>query len=112
MLKTEWEVWHYDVWGNEEDGYDVNDRHCICRHLTVMCAVKTYNVGTNSQFSSAEIPDKVQLDMFGVASNNQGDDTHYYFEDDNGKPLGEMICVSHESLSPIKLNPGFLFHEE
>ena len=23
---AEWHVWSYDIWGNDEDGYDVNDR--------------------------------------------------------------------------------------
>lgn len=107
MLKTEWEVWTYDVWGNEEDGWDVNDRTCVCRRLQVECIVKTWNRGTPQQFSSAELPVRVMLDWFGGEATNDGDDLHYYFEDENGKPLGEMICTSHESLSPIKVRPDW-----
>lgn len=53
MLNTEWEVWTYDVWGNETDGYEVNDRICIDRHCHLAVPVATYNIGTPRQFSSA-----------------------------------------------------------
>jgi len=26
-------VWSYDVWGNEKDGFDVNDRSCFARDI-------------------------------------------------------------------------------
>lgn len=30
-----WELWTYDVWGNETDGWDVNDRTCLDREFAL-----------------------------------------------------------------------------
>ena len=103
MLKTTWELWTYDVWGNEEDGYTVNDRQCIDREYHLRLAVKTYNVGTPRQFSSAHPSDKQIRDAFGieVMIDTGGDDTQITIDSEEGFPLGEMHCTSHKSLSPI-----------
>jgi hypothetical protein len=37
------EMWTYDVWGNEEDGWEVNDRFCQDRELRVPAVVKVSN---------------------------------------------------------------------
>jgi hypothetical protein len=107
-INTTWEIRHYDVWGNAKDGYDVNDSFVVEREYPLTLEVKTYNAGTSQEFKSAYPTDKqirdamdcrgrVQLDL-------EGDDlTIYATARRLGYPLGEMICTSHKSLSPIRL---------
>lgn len=105
-VKTVWEVWAYDVWGNAEDGYSVNNRFCVNRAFEAEAIVKVYNAGTPQQFESAELSDdtiRAALGIKGEFTDSVGDDTHYYPEsEDDGYPLGELFCVSHSSLSPIR----------
>jgi len=107
IVRTAWEVWTYDVWGNEEDGFEVNDRSCIDRCLEVNCAViaRRKRAGEEERLKIAE-PSDVQIrDAFdikpGVWVDIDGDDTHIYVTLENGYPVGEMLCMSHDSLSPI-----------
>src|SRR5690349_6370035 len=103
-IKTEWELATYDVWGNARDGYDVND---VYRRgsVTLMLEPKTYNVGTPQQFDSATPSDRQIRRVFGLGRiqlDIDGDDLTIYIRrmrDDY--PIGELHCVSHESLSPI-----------
>lgn len=53
-MKTQtqlWDLWSYDVVGNAEDGFDVNDRNCLCRSIEITVKEQIYNVGTAQQFS-------------------------------------------------------------
>jgi len=103
---TRWEVWEYDVWGNDADGYEVNDRVCINHSLEITLNVTVNNPGTPQEFASAYptnrqirkallIKPRVKLDL-------DGDDVSIYVAaKKNGYPLGDLLCVSHGSLSPI-----------
>jgi hypothetical protein len=105
-IETTWEVWTYDVWGNAEDGYEVNDRYCRERAFELTLAVEVCNAGTPQEFECASISDAQVKELWGdgVETDGNGDDLHYYFERcKDGKPVGEMFCVSHESLSPIRV---------
>lgn len=106
-IETHWEVWTYDVWGNRTDGYDVNDRYCQSRDTRIDCKVETFNVGTPQQFDSASPSDRQLQNLFGTRSSldTDGDDTTIYVNraSDN-YPIGELHCISHESLSPIREN--------
>ena len=103
-IKTVWEKRVYDVWGNNDDGYYVNDSFSD-GEITIRCKVEVCNVGTPREFTCAYPSDYQLKRIFGYtgAIDTDGDDTtiyvniakHYY-------PLGELHCISHESLSPIR----------
>lgn len=171
-IKTVWELRTYDVWGNDRDGYEVNNvfsagtvelripqtRHNvgvewhICRNPECpgnnpcghepKCAWGTHrreshgvfgnpvyqydpaNKGmatTPSRFVCPECDATVELKSqefisaypthrqikraFGVNCRieTSGDDLVVYVERErDGYPIGEMKCVSHESLSPVR----------
>jgi len=106
-ILTLWEVRTYDVWGNHEDGYHVNDSYVQHREYPIICAVKTYNAGTEFEFQSAFPTHRQIRNVLGIKAGVKidvdGDDLHIYVEaSEDGYPLGELYCVSHESLSPIK----------
>lgn len=52
-IETTWEVWTYDVWGNAEDGYDVNDRYNVSRDYAIDLTPETYNAGQAAEFVAA-----------------------------------------------------------
>jgi hypothetical protein len=106
---TTWELWSYDVWGNAEDGYDVNDRSCIDRELRIRCKVQINNAGTPAEFASASPSDYQLGRIFGTqaALDTDGDDLSIYVSRArDGYPLGALICTSHDALSPIRLGTG------
>lgn len=109
MARTEmttWDVWTYDVWGNEDDGYEVNDRYNQHRDYEIECAVEVYNAGTPQQFESAYPSDEQIREALGLRDSCQfetdGDDLTIYVNTVDGYPLGELNCTSHESLSAIR----------
>ncbi len=106
-IDTTWEIWTYDVWGNEEDGAWVNDRYCIDRSRLLKLKVITCNQGTTQEFQYATPSDYQLQSLFNVRCAIDcvvGDDINIYPERaSDGYPLGELHCISHESLSPIIL---------
>jgi hypothetical protein len=84
-------LWTYDVWGNAEDGYGVNDRY---KHgiVTVRCKREVFNVGTPHEFETFEPTDR-QLSRAAGFSRVQweGQDGAFYAETARGKPVGELI---------------------
>lgn len=104
-IKTVWEIWTYDVWGNARDGFEVNDRSRIGK-TELFLDVEINNPGTPHEFNSA-FPSNAQIRRaFGLRPYRldvDGDDvTVYVNRERDGYPIGEMYCVSHESLSPIR----------
>ena len=107
MLNTQWEIRTYDVWGNAKDGYDVNNVFVVHRKYDLAIPVSTYNIGTPQQFSSASPTDKQIKEALGLSPNmridTDGDDlTIYVNRERDSYPLGELHCISHDSLSPIR----------
>jgi len=106
-MLTTWDVWTYDVWGNAKDGFDVNDRSCVCRNLELRLKIEKANKGTPNEFehafpSTRQIREALGLTGWRKGINTDGDDTHIYVEaSHNERPIGELICTSHDSLSPI-----------
>ena len=104
-VKTTWDKIMYDVWGNAEDGYIVNDSF-NWGEVDINCPIEFNNSGT-SQFFTSAFPTEKQLakifDYDGEISAD-GDDSHIYVNADDGYPLGELILTSHASLSPIRVN--------
>lgn len=58
MKALHYELWFYDVWGNEEEGFWVNDRFCVDRDFIIMSNPKVYNKGTPRQFVDFAPTDK------------------------------------------------------
>lgn len=103
-IKTVWEMATYDVWGNKQDGFEVND---VYRHGEIELTLKVThnNVGTPQAFDSAYPSDYQLKKVFGVgcAIDTDGDDlTVYVNRASDGYQIGELHCISHESLSPIR----------
>ena len=105
-IETVWRPATYDVWGNAREGYDVND---VFRGapVTLRLRVEIHNIGTPQEFESAypsdkqirealDIKPRVRLSLDGDAL------AIYVTHESTGYPLGELTCVSHESLSPIR----------
>ena len=103
-IKTQWETRTYGLVGNDKDGYDVNDVYCGPT-VDLELEVKTYNQGTPREFQSASPSDKqirAALGLRRVQLDTDGDDLVVYVTHrPTGRPIGELHCVSHESLSPI-----------
>jgi hypothetical protein len=105
-IETTWELRSYDVWGNERDGYDVNDSHVFAREYPLTLTVTVNNSTTPAlTFESATPTDSQIRKAFGVRCRieTEGDDTTIYVNRArDGYPIGEMHCTSHESLSPVR----------
>lgn len=103
-ILTVWERRGYDVWGNRKDGYDVNDTFRESE-VELRLKVKLYNENTPRVFETAYPTDYQLRKVFGVSCrlDVQGDDIHVYVNRaSDGYPIGELICISHKSLSPIR----------
>ena len=105
------EVWDYGVWGNDKEGYEVNDRFCRERELEILCPMTISNVPRypaakddyrefpdSSSFSAAvcvsfEIPEKDIIKLFGKGIEISGEGECYQIYDAKGKPLGEIVVV-------------------
>jgi hypothetical protein len=106
-IKTVWEIRDYDVWGNENDGYEVNDSFVIDHDYHLSLTVNAYNEGTAMAFEGAYPTDRQIRKALGIKPrvkiDTEGDDVTIYVNlVKNGYPIGEMHCTSHNSLSPIK----------
>jgi hypothetical protein len=103
-ILTTWSVRTYDVWGNKTEGYEVNDVFTQ-GNVDIQCVVETHNIGTPNEFKSAYPSDYALKRVFGVgcAIDTDGDDlTIYVNRRSDGYQIGELHCLSHESLSPIR----------
>jgi hypothetical protein len=103
-ILTVWEMATYDVWGNAKDGYEVND---VYRHGEVEMRIPQtrYNVGTPQEFLGAYPTDRQLKSIFGTRCriDTDGDDLNITVtRQRDGYPLGELHCMSHSSLSPIR----------
>ncbi len=86
---AQYELWSFDVWGNEKDGYEVNDR-----------SNWTYNFQMDSESTDAQIV-KALVDWGFLADHVkpsdieiEGDGEHFFFNDAaTHYPLGELILV-------------------
>lgn len=105
-IKSTWEIADYDVWGNVKDGYEVND---VYRRGTIDLKIpaRRYNVGTEQEFVSAyptlkQIREALDIKP-RIRIETDGDDLVIYVNArKDGYPLGELRCISHQSLSPIR----------
>ena len=102
MKNNSYELWFYDMWGNEEDGFSVNDRRCANRDFIVPTMPKTYNRGKPGQFTDFVPSNKEVLtalvdagelkhSVFNADITWDGDGEHLYLTEDNGYPLCELL---------------------
>ena len=109
MKNNSYQLWFYDVWGNEEDGFMVNDRRCVSREFIVPTMPKTYNRGRPGQFTDFVPSDKEVLtalvegwELSPLALQADitidGDGDYIYLTEDNGRPLCELI-LNKEDIS-------------
>ena len=107
FVETTWELRTYDVWGDAENGYEVNNTF-RAGEVTIRCAVERNNAGTPQEFLSAypsdsQIRRALDLRRCRFKLELDGDDlTIYVNRARDGYPCGEMYCTSHDSLSPIR----------
>lgn len=88
-MTTKWEVWTYDVWGNPEDGYDVNDRSCACRDYEIE--------SDDGQPTDVQIREcfETYFGLGGEGIETGGSDTTVYVgRARDGYPIGEMIRIT------------------
>jgi hypothetical protein len=105
MKRKAYEIWTYDVWGNAEDGYEVNDRYNQERQAVMEIPPRTYNQGTESQFTCFTPSDKqilAFLKEYGILKETctlddieiDGTDKSFYArESKDGYPLCEVLEV-------------------
>ena len=103
-IQTVWEIATYDVWGNADDGFEVND---VYRHgeTEIACKVEVNNRGNPQEFKSAYPTDSQIREVFGIncGIDIDGDDMVIYINRARDSyPIGELHCISHKSLSPIQ----------
>jgi hypothetical protein len=105
FVDTTWFFRTYDVWGDAENGYEVNDTF-RAGEVTIRCAIERNNPDTPQEFLSAFPSDSQIRRAFSlrrVKIETDGDDLHIYVKRArDGYPCGEMHCTSHDSLSPIR----------
>ena len=103
---TRWEVWTYDVWGNETDGYEVNDRCCVAREyeITENEELHPHNTrdATQGFFPVWDTPEdeiRAALDIrTDISVDIDGDgDTICVVESSTLYPLGELHRVEEDS---------------
>jgi hypothetical protein len=80
---------NYDVWGNAEDGFEVNDKHRSGVELAIpdeatdvqiLAALREAGVFNNKATTKT-------VDIDG-----EGDGVFYFEDAKNGKPLGELMA--------------------
>ncbi len=102
MKNNSYELWFYDVWGNEENGFEVNDRRCANRDFIIPTMPKTYNRGKPGQFTDFNPSDKEVLTALVKAGELKesaltadiildGDDKTIYLTEDTSFPLCELL---------------------
>lgn len=82
MATAKWTVWSLDVWGNDEDGYEVNDRS--------RCGEIEFDADTAKD---QDINDALVAGGFICACNAlniDGDDGMLFVDTADGKPLYQL----------------------
>lgn len=89
-----YEKWIYDVWGNEEEGYTVNDRMCDHRRLHLIQEEVVYNADLPCEFRDWRVPDEELDKAFEIdvcEFDGEDDGTLVYYLSRNEKPIGELV---------------------
>jgi hypothetical protein len=112
-INTQWQANLYDVWGNENDGYQVN--HVFKGELVnIVIELTCHNQGTDREFYSGSPTDLQIKHALGIKprvkieDNTCAENTYYPEHASTGYPLGELTLESHDSLcfKPIEIITG------
>lgn len=103
-INTQYQTYTYDVWGNELDGYQVNN---VYKSDTVDLTIKLtlHNEGSHNAFYSGSPTDKQIRESLGIKprvqieDNIMAENVIYPEHCSTGYPLGEMRLISHNSLT-------------
>lgn len=100
-VKTHWELWSYDTWGNARDGYQVNDRSCFDRDYVIRAPINVYNAGTAQEFRRVELDDRQVREAFGLSRikleiEDTGDGVIYVTRARDGYYIGEMVRIDDD----------------
>jgi len=106
FIDTTWHKITYDVWGNEKEGFEVNQSY-HSGDADIRLRVEIANVGTPQAFASAYPTDKQLRDALDIKPrfqiDTEGDsETIYVYHRSSRYPYGELQLTSHASLSPIR----------
>lgn len=109
-IATVWELRGYrNVWGNARDGYETGPSYVIDPSYELELDVETANAGTDHEFRWARLTGEqirdALCDGFNVADvTSFGAGKHLWVQlRDDGYPMGQLQCMSHTSLSPIRV---------
>ncbi len=108
MKALRYELWFYDVWGNKENGFEVNDRNCADRDFVIMSNPKIYNRGKPEQFTDFVPTDKQVLQALVRAGELKesalymnieidGDEENIYLTESDGYPLCELLLKENQT---------------
>lgn len=92
--KRLYRLWTYDVWGNAEDGYCVNDR-CKRDVFAIPVTREVHNKGTEHEFVTEDPTDRQLSKAVGCSVKNtrwdgESDYTLYAEDERTGEPLCEL----------------------
>jgi len=100
MLKElSYTLWSYDVWGNADDGWDVNDRYKQSDNFIIVSSKKIYNQGASQEFSDYVPTDEeikqALIEQWDLKNDAEieidGDgETHYINDAGNGCPICQL----------------------
>ena len=106
MKTIKYDVWSLDVWGNEEDGFDVNDRSCYERGVEFPTTHNVYNKGTEAEFSHNYPSDQQILEtlqeigflkdrctLADITIDGESDNTMYLEDSKTGFPICQLEHV-------------------
>ena len=91
--KAVYSTYNYDVWGNEDDGYEVNDVFCINRAVEFTQEELVYNEGLPFEFRCWVVPEQEVKEYFGYMQDvtiDGDDEGTIYLELEDGMPAGEI----------------------
>lgn len=122
LIKTLWEVSIYEVWGNPTAGYAINDCFKVKNDFSDTWELKlrpeayqTWAGGeqvTGWKASPSDTQIRQLLNWPRTKIFVMGDDTHLFVNRARDSyPMGELVCVSHASLSPIFSMEQYLAEE-
>lgn len=101
-----YDVWSLDVWGNENDGFNVNDRSCFERGMEFPTTHVVYNEGTEGEFSDDWLSDQQILEtlqeigflsdkctLADLTIDGESESSLYIEESANGFPICQLEHV-------------------
>lgn len=80
-----WKVWNYDVWGNEQDGWDVNDRISIGK-----IELSDFEENDETAFNKAMVREDMNVRWKDIDTSISSEDVIYFRRERDGMPLGEL----------------------